>query len=181
MYYTDPAQAIQSRPTAPTSQSKAPLGPTTAFQSAPDDALRERATWTGSSSRALPATDMPAARKATTTEANVSFETYSKTLDREAASFRAAEIAAAEARRRESQLVAEVDRLRKELYLNTNSEAFRATPSSSSSSSDSGSRPSSSSSSSSSSGTGYPLRQGRAAVPTPFPTHTHTSLSNAEG
>ena len=181
MYYTDPAQAIQSRPTASTSQSMAPLGPTTSLQSAPDDAPRERATGTGSSSRALPVTDMPAARKATTTEANVSFETYSKTLDREAANFRAAEIAAAEARRRESQLVAEVDRLRKELYLNTNPEAFRAPPSSSSSSSSSGARPSFSSSSSSSSGTGHPLSQGRAAVPTPSPTHTHTSLSNAEG
>ena len=192
IYYSQPVQVPHPRPTAPTSQSKAPLELSPPLRSALEDALRGRATGTGSSSSGLPATDRPAAQKAssgsssssgacpssssssTTTAATVSFEAYSRTLDR-------VEEAAAEARKRESELVAEIDRLREVLYLNTDSEAFRATPSSSSSSSGSGSRPSSSSSSSSSSGTGYPLRQGRAAVPTPFPTHTHTSLSYAEG
>ena len=170
IYYSQPVQVPHPRPTAPTSQSKAPLELSTSLRSALEDALQGRATGTGSSSSGLPATDRLAAQKATTTAATVSFEAYSRTLDR-------VEEAAAEARKRESELVAEIDRLRKVLYLNTDSEAFRATPSSSSSSSGSGFRPSSSSSSSSSSGTGYPLRQGMAAVPTPSPTHTHTSLS----
>ena len=144
----------------------------------------DRQKGTGSGCVVPPAASVPAAPS--------SFSMYSAVLDREVAAIRAAAIAAADAKDRESMLLAEIDKLRRELSLNLNPEAFSAPlPSSSSSSSSRLSSSSSSSSetfrapppnsgsssrsrlsSSSSSGTSHPPRQGRATAPTP-PFHTH--------
>jgi len=158
----------------------------------------DRQKGTGSGCVVPPAASVPAAPS--------SFSMYSAVLDREVAAIRAAAIAAADAKDRESMLLAEIDKLRKELSLNLNPEAFSAPlpwdplpwdplPSSSSSSSSRLSSSSSSSSetckapppnsgsssrshlsSSSSSGTSHPPRQGRATAPTP-PFHTHTHFT----
>ena len=170
-YYMDPALAPSMHGTS--ALRGPPFHPAPVRIDPPLPTATNTQTRTDSGSGVPPAEGPSAAQHQATATDSASI-TAAAALAREAAATRAAATAVARAKDREALLLAEVNRLRKELHLNHDPETFRTPPSSSSS------RPSSSSSSSSSSGAGYPLRRGRATAPTLPHTHAPTQY-RAEG